>query len=261
MAQGIPHDIAVERGICGAQRRNEDAPCQGPRDDKGRSICGRHCGAKNRQGYPCSQHCKGSNGRCRNHGADSPAGPGSPRWVDGTSSKYAAVFSGNALEHYEAARKGNPTDLSEEVYFLDTLIIEEAIKAKIGQGGPLWAELGDIWQMFQAAQPTKDATTAGRCLRRMGEIITEGSGRYAAQTEAKDLVERKRKVSESERRRILDEQQTITQQQAMAFVGAVVASVRKHVDDRQALANISADITRLVHQDVSGVRGGAGATL
>ncbi|CAA9463032.1 MAG: hypothetical protein AVDCRST_MAG02-2584 [uncultured Rubrobacteraceae bacterium] len=48
MGSGIPYDIAVKRGICGAQRKNEDASCQLPRDEHGHQ-----------------------NGRCNYHGSKS----------------------------------------------------------------------------------------------------------------------------------------------------------------------------------------------
>lgn len=190
---------------------------------------------------------------CYHHGGRSLSGPGSPRWKDGTRSKYTAIFAGDALEHYEAARD-NPRyiELREEIAFLDTLIVQEATKANIGQGGPLWKDLHQSWTRFQKAADEQVAGEAGRLLEEVGKVIREGVKRYTAQREAVDLVERKRKLSESERRRITDAQQIITTQQAIAFVGAVTAAVRNHVTDRAALAAISADIARLVHQGIVG---------
>lgn len=187
---------------------------------------------------------------CRSHGGKSLGGPGSPRWKDGGRSKYRAIFEGTALEHYEAARDDpRYVELREEIALLDTLIFQEALKAKIGQSGPLWEDLRRAWDRFQKAADEQVVGEAGRHLQDVGRGIREGARRHAAQREAVDLVERKRRLSDSERRRIVDAQQTVTQQQAMAFVGAVVASVRKHVTDREVLAGIAADISRLVHSE------------
>ena len=49
----------------------------------------------------------------------------------------------------------------------------------------------------------------------------------------------------AERQRMLDLQQYLTAETAMALVGAVSAIVRRHVSDRSALAAISTDIARL----------------
>lgn len=206
-----------------------------------------------RSGKQCKKDAVVGREVCHIHGGKSAVGAGHPNYKDGTHSKYAAVFSGEALEHYErAVDDPRYIELKNEIALFDALIIQELMEAKLGQGGALWEELGEVWTRFQEAQPAKDATTAGRCLRRMGEIIGEGVGRHAAQSQAVDLVERKRKLTDTERRRIVEERQTITQAKAIALVGAVVASVRKHVDDRETLAAISADIAGLVHQDAAG---------
>ncbi|MDP9475075.1 MAG: hypothetical protein M3R38_05185 [Actinomycetota bacterium] len=256
---GIPHAEALRRGICGAQRKNEDAYCEGPRDEKGRSTCGRHCGSKNRQGYPCSQHPRNV-GRCNSHGAKSLAGPESPGWVDGSSSKYGAIFSGDALEHYRVAREDDRyLELREDLAVLDTLFVEELKAARVGEGGALWEDLGRAWSRFTEADPTKDATTAGRALRRMGEIITEGVSRHAAQSHALEIHEKKRRTSETERKRIVDQERTITQVQAMSFAAGVIALLREsvagEVNEEEILARFHAGVARLVQQYVGGSAG------
>ncbi len=260
-ARGLPFEEAIRRGICGAQRKNEEAPCEGPRDAEGRSVCGRHCGAENRVHHPCGQHPKAKTGRCNNHGDKSPAGPESPNWVDGGSSKYGAIFSGNALEHYRVAREDDRyLELREDLAVLDTLFVEELKAARVGEGGALWEELGKAWARFEEADPTKDATTAGRALRRMGEIITEGVSRHAAQSHALEIHEKKRRTSETERKRIVDQERAITQVQAMSFVAAMMALMREAVageeNEREILARFHAGTARLVHQHVAGGIGG-----
>lgn len=61
-----------------------------------------------------------------------------------------------------------------------------------------------------------------------------------------ESIEQRRKLVETERKRLVDLQQMMTAEQAMTLLAAVEAVVRKHVDDRDTLANIAADIARLV---------------
>ena len=264
---GILYDVAVKRGICGAQRKNEAKPCEGARDEKGRSACGRHCGSKNRQGYPCSQHPRPRTGRCNNHGEKSPVGAESATFKDGSTSKFAAIFTGDALEHYEAARRDDRyLVLREDLAVLDTLFIEALKAARVGEGRALWSDLADQWRRLQAplAELTKDATASGsearQALRRMGEIITEGAGREAAEERALDIHERKRKTSETERKRIVDQERTVTQVQAMSLVAGMVALMREAVageeNEREILARFHAGAARLVREYVGGSAGG-----
>lgn len=260
-ARGIPYQEALKRGICGAQRKNEDAPCEGPRDAEGRSACGRHCGAENRVHHPCSQHPRPRTGRCNNHGEKALVGPESGRWTNGDRSKMRAIFSGDALEHYEAAlRDDRYLELRDDLAALDTLWVEALRAAKVGGGGALWEELQDAARRFREAEPTKDATSAGRALKRMMEIIDEGVNRYAAQIHALDIQERKRKTSETERKRIVDQERTVTQVQAMSLVAGMIALMREAVagedNEREILARFHSGAARLVREYVGGSAGG-----
>ena len=62
------------------------------------------------------------------------------------------------------------------------------------------------------------------------------------------LIEQRRRLVETERKRLVDLQQMMTAEQAMVLLATVESIVRKHVD-RNTMAAISADIARLVaHQ-------------
>lgn len=65
-----------------------------------------------------------------------------------------------------------------------------------------------------------------------------------------DLFEQRRKLAESERKRMVEMQQMMTLQQGQAFLAAVVDSIRRNVSDRKALGAISADIARLAANTV-----------
>lgn len=92
-----------------------------------------------------------------------------------------------------------------------------------------------------------------------GEIITEGVARHVAQAHALDIHERKRRTSETERKRIVDQERTITQVQAMSFAAGVIALMRESVsgedNEREILARFHAGVARLLREYVSGSAG------
>jgi hypothetical protein len=124
----------------------------------------------------------------------------------------------------------------------------------------LWAELGEAWRRYQEAGPNDTDAAARRALRRIGALITEGAGREAAEARALEIFESKRKFSETERKRIMDQERTITQVQAMSFVAAMVALMREAVageeNEREILARFHAGVARLVQRYVSASAGG-----
>ncbi len=213
-----------------------------------------------RTGERCEAWAMTGRDVCYHHGGRTPVAAGSPHYKDGSRSKYRAIFSGDALEHYAWAREDpRYLEMREEMAVLDTLFVEELKRAKVGEGAALWEELGRAWERFKAARPETDAATAGRCLRRVGELVEEGASRIAAQREALEIVERKRKLSETERRRILDAERMITEAQAMSFVAALVGIMRRHVTDRETLAAIHSDVTNLLRQNIAAARTNAAA--
>ena len=61
-------------------------------------------------------------------------------------------------------------------------------------------------------------------------------------------MEQRRKLVESERRRLVDRQQVLTVERALVLIGAIAGIIKAHVKDRATLAAISADLERLVQQ-------------
>jgi len=220
------------------------------------------CSAKSkRSGKQCKKDAVKGREVCHIHGGKSLAGPESGRWVDGSSSKFRAIFTGDSLAHYEAAREDDRyLELREDLAVLDTLFYESLRRARVGESGELVRELAEQWRRFQEAQPSKDATTAGRALRRVGELIGEGVAREKAQEHALDVQDRKRRTSETERKRIVDQERTITQVQAMGFVAGMIALMRESIsgeaNEEVILARFNAGAARLVREYVGGGAGG-----
>ena len=206
--------------------------------------------SKRRPGERCEAWAMNGKEVCYHHGGKSPVGAGSPHFRDGARSKAGAIFTGDALEHYEVARTDDRyLELREDLAVLDTLFVQALKEAKIGQGGALWKELRRAWAHFRAVPASDvDATSAART--EVNRLIKDGVDRYKAQEHALGILESKRRTTETERRRILDQERTITQVQAMSFVAAIVALMREAVageeNEREILARFHTGVARLV---------------
>lgn len=214
----------------------------------------RQCTAdsKRRPGERCEAWAMKGRSTCYHHGGMSPIGAGSPHFKDGRRSRFSSILTGTNLRRYEDAIEDPAyVELREEMAVVQTLLFDALERAQVGRTGDLWDDLETWWTRFQMAHPAKDATAASRCLMQIGKIISEGTAAHRANEEAKDLIERKRKLAESERKRLVDESQMITAQKALTFAAALGAVIRRHVRDRETLAAIHADIALLIHQDVS----------
>jgi hypothetical protein len=83
----------------------------------------------------------------------------------------------------------------------------------------------------------------------MGNLIQRGAGKWATWQAIEDAMERRRKLVESERRRMVDLQQYLTAERLMVLIAAVVNVVARYVDDKQKLRLISADVGELITAD------------
>lgn len=185
-----------------------------------------------------------ANGRCRMHGGKTvTAGPTSVTWKHGRYSKY---LPGRMLERYtEALSDSELVALRDELSLLDSRLADLLGRVDSGESGRLWRQVADTYDKFRAAYADRDVPTAMEHLRDLDGLIARGQSDYAAWSEIQALIEQRRKLAESERKRLVDMQQMITSEQAMALVAALVDSVKRHVDDRDTLAAINADIIRL----------------
>lgn len=269
--RGIPYEEAVRRGVCGAQRKDEARPCQGPRDDRGNSACGVHCGSKNRvgQGYPCSQHPR-PNGRCNSHGGKSLVGPDSPQWVHGQRSKLTLVLHGTAVETFEQALDDPAyVEMRTQMALLTTMLFDATERAQVGRQSVLWEELEGAWARFNNPGPERAPEQSADALRSIGRVVREGVGAHRAQEEVKDVLERQRRMAETERRRMTEEQQSISAARALAFAGAVFTLVRetvaKHVggteEEREIVGDIRAGLAERVGTHVGRGSGDSYASL
>lgn len=200
------------------------------------------CGAKTRSGTPCKRPPL-LNGRCKLHGGKSPAGLASPHFATG---RYSKAIPARLLAKYEQAQTDpDLLALREEVALLDARLADLLARVDTGESGALWTQARKALQSFTAARAAGDAKAMHEALMDLERAVGRGAADYVAWDEIGSLMEQRRKLVESERKRLIEMQQTISAEKAMTLVGALLESVRRNVSDRQQLAAIQSDFVRL----------------
>lgn len=183
-----------------------------------------------------------ANGKCYHHGGKSPSGLAHPSTTHG---RYSKDLPTRLAGRYErAASDPDLLRLDSEIHLLDTLLNERLAVLDSGESGRIWRELREAWKQYMAARAARPPDTAGMtdALDRVAELIQRGSADHGARQEITDLVERRRKLVDSEGKRRVQMQQVMTVEQATLLVSVMANSVRRHVDDPEARAAISRDI-------------------
>lgn len=198
------------------------------------------CGAKTRSGHPCKNSAM-PNGRCRMHGGKSLKGIASPTATAGL--KYSRYLPNRLLERYEQTINDPAMlELGNEIALTDSRLADLLTRVDTGESGALWATLKRAWREYQHAKPTDKRSYEVI----VGDLIEQGFQDYANWQEIQSTVDHRRKLVESERKRLVETQQFITAEQAMVLFAAMSAIIKQHVTDERTRRAISEEITTLI---------------
>lgn len=177
------------------------------------------------------------------HGGKTPSGPASANYKHG---RYSKVLPGKLLDRYNDAQSDDTLlVLADEVRLLDARLQSVLSEVDAGSSAELWVKLKRAWAGMQKASVLGDEDALNQHQFELSQIIARGGQEYAAWSEVYKLLEQRRRLVESERKRMIEMQQMITSEQAMAMLAVITDTIRRHVDDKPTLAAIAADIRKL----------------
>lgn len=198
------------------------------------------CGAKTKAGTPCKNAPVKGRTRCRLHGGATPRGMANPNTKHGKYSKYLPARL--QAKYEEAESDGDLIALRSELALIDARVIDLVQRVDTGEAGDTWRKLGRAYDEMVRATKAKNTAGMRAALEQIGDLIDKGKDDYAAWDEVTNLLEQRRKLVETERKRLVEMEQMITSERAMMLVGAVAGVIKAHVSDPKQLAAISRDI-------------------
>lgn len=202
------------------------------------------CGAKLRNK---DAHCRQfamANGRCKLHGGRTPAGIESPQWKHG---RYSTKIPTRMLSRFLDA-EGDETLLSnrQEISLITTRIEDLLGRVDTGEAGDQWKRLGETYRDFRRAMSAQDTAEMAIHLDELGKVINRGRSDYAAWHEIQVLIEQRRKLNDSESKRIQLAKQSVSVEELMAFIGSLGVLLKQNVTDPIALGKLSNGIAKLL---------------
>ena len=187
------------------------------------------------------------NGRCRIHGGASAIGPASGTYKTG---RYSKLLPARLAGRYQEA-KTDPDLLAmrDEIALLDARLGDVLGNMDTGESGSVWQRLQAINADLKAAILTNNGTKATQHARALSAMIDEGATDLESWGDVYGLLEQRRRLVESERKRLVEMHQMITTEKAMTLLGVILDTIQTHVTDRAILAAISADFRKLTAID------------
>ena len=184
------------------------------------------------------------------------AGMASPAYKHGRYSKYLPK---RMLPRYLESRDDpDLLNLRWEVGLIDARIADLLGRVDSGEAGTMWGKLDELRLRFEQAQMKGRTRVSADAVQEMMILVGRGASDFAAWDEVVGLVEKRRRLVESERKRMVEMHQMVAVERALVMVDQLARSVREHVlahcdgdAARIILSGVQADITRVIGADAS----------
>lgn len=211
------------------------------------------CGAKlrKRPGKTCKKLPMKGKRRCRLHGGKSLGGFASPTFKHG---RYSDILPKDMRKRYEQARK-DPELLSHEpeLRLIDSHLHELLKQAELAGSPKTLLKAQKAWEDFLLARTKDNEAMCSACLDEVGLALTDKTYDPLAWIEIREVMEGRRKILESETRRIKDKDMSMGAEQLLAIIEFIVdiirQSVLKYADaitSQQILSQVTTNIGTLV---------------
>lgn len=163
---------------------------------------------------------------CKWHGGTVPVGPAHHAFKHGRRSKYMPT---RMMDDFMASDEDSELlSMREEIRMLDARLNDVLQRVDSGEAGKHWKRFNDTWRQFQAAQRNGDTAMMAIALNDHGDAVKSGKTDWAAWGEVSKLVNQRKVLVESERKRELEARHVINVEQAMAIMGFLIEAVRLH---------------------------------
>lgn len=209
----------------------------------------RRCISKTRAGNPCKGWAITGRDRCSIHSKVVKAGIMAPNFKGRDRSKYLPPRMSDSVQ--EALSDSDLTSLRQDLVTVDARVDDLIKRDGSGESGEAWRELGRINEEINrlervGGQNVKDEITYLR--GRMSDIIEEGLEQYSVWQEIESLIDLRRKLSESERRRMVLLSQFTPNERVLTLMQVVLGVIREETrKDPETLRRISARVGKYIN--------------
>lgn len=202
--------------------------------------CGAHRTRRRTNGVwvPCRRWPAQDSDACYRHGGWVPRGIAHYAYKTG---RYVRSLRGQLLSRYELARVDPELgSLRDEIALIDALIHE--ICASLNLDALSWSTLRSTWERVESARQQKDPVTLALALSEHAKCIQGGAAEEARQVRLLQLIDQRRKLCDSEAKRMLQDQQYIAASEAIIAFRRIEEIIRRHVSDRDILERIGIEL-------------------
>lgn len=173
------------------------------------------------------------------HGGTTPRGMANPSTKHG---KFSKDLPTHLIADYQAALiDPDLVALREEMALLQAREAELVRSMSRGEARERWEAAQEAMAAFQSARRSDNVTAMAAALKSLDQVLQDGAADYDAWADLLLTIEQRRKLADTERRRLEAIQDRISADRALLLASALVNAVRRNVTDRRVLAAIELD--------------------
>lgn len=207
------------------------------------------CKMVKRDGQRCKNACRYGWTVCHYHGAGRPGKPGGLTNASAatmvTTGRHSKNLPHRLVEQYEEYLRDPETlSMASELSLLDTRMAEVLQRLENADVDAAWAMVkrAHILISFDGVDNTE---RLGEACQLLSDAVQMKVDDTAVWEEVRSIIETRRRVTETERRRIVEAQQVMTYQEANTLIAFLMSSVMAHVTDPRIRRAISDDLKRV----------------
>jgi len=203
------------------------------------------CKMIKRNGDRCALGVRAGWTVCWKHGAGRTSSPGGLSNRFAANPRHSKHLPQHLLESYEEYLTDPDTlVMSQELALLDARMAELLERLETADVAVAWTNIRRAHRILDNEEVTADDYE--KALEMLGSAIDAKGSDVEIWSQVVDLVERRRKVADTERRRIMDSQHVMTVQEANMFVAFLMDTVMRHVPDMQVRRAISDELKKVM---------------
>lgn len=197
-------------------------------NEDGKRVCGAKTKSWSDDYARCRQSRTMDNGRCRMHFGKVEGGTAHHQYKHGRYSKYLPEGLAERFEHF--VDDPELQNLRSEIALMDTRIatlldgLDENVSAE------LWSELREAYRDMRFAMQQDDNESMAEALNTMGRLIEQGADQAEVWRETTEIVDQRRKLVETENKRVQRSSSTLSPEEAMLMVNFLVDTVMGVLD-------------------------------
>ncbi|MEE8586282.1 MAG: hypothetical protein V3T83_15665 [Acidobacteriota bacterium] len=208
-----------------------------PNQDKPRT-CGNNGGVARSTGKPCRKWPLKGRKNCSRHGGRTAFGTASGTFRHGRRSEH--LPQGILSKYVDALRDPELLGLREEVALVDAFIADACGKLSHHEEPGLWAMLKKEFRQLEESRG--DGEEILRRSGAIGAIIDSGFDELRAFESIGRHIDRRQRLVESERKRMLEMQQMVSIEQINVFMALLTSILHERITDRKVRQLISQDL-------------------